>query len=165
MKISDNGLALIMRSEGCKLAAYPDPGSGGEPWTIGYGHTGGVHRGDACNQAQAEHWLRSDVGWAESLVSRMVKVPLTEGQFDALVSFAFNVGPGTRRVKDGFITLANGNPPTLLRKLNACDYDGAAAEFPKWANPPLLGLRIRRAREQLLFKGGDWPDIPDGREP
>jgi lysozyme len=92
-------------------------------------------------------------------------VPLTQGQFDALVSFTFNMGPGGRGVKDGFATLANGNPPTLRRKLDAGDYDGAATEFAKWANPPLLGIRIRRAREQRLFKGGDWRDIRDGREP
>jgi lysozyme len=165
VKTSDEGLALIMCSEGLELRAYPDPGTGDAPWTIGYGHTGGVRAGDTCSQEQAEAWLRADCGWAERLVDRLVTVPLTQSQFDALVSFAFNMGPGGCGVKDGLAMLANGNPPTLRRKLNAGDYEGAAAEFPKWAHPPLLGIRIRRAREQVLFRGGDWRKIRDGREP
>lgn len=163
--ISADGTELVVRSEGLKLAAYPDPGSGGEPWTIGIGHTGGVKPGDNCTYDQAMAWLASDIKWAEDLVNYLVEMPLTQGQFDALVSFAFNVGPGARGVKDGFQYLASGNPPTLRRRLNAGDYVGAAAEFPKWANPPLLGLRIRRARERRLFEGGNWRDIPDGVEP
>ena len=165
MKTGENGLALIQASEGLCLRAYADPGSGGAPFTIGYGHTAGVRPGDGCTARQAAEWLREDCIWAESLVAGLVKVPLTQGQFDALVSFTFNVGPGARGVKDGFITLASGNPPTLRRRLDASDYEGAAAEFPKWAHPDLLGLRIRRAREQLLFKGGDWRTIRDGKEP
>jgi lysozyme len=165
MKTSDDGMALIMRSEGCTLQAYADPGSGNSPWTIGYGHTSGVRRGDVCTPEQAETWLCADCGWAEQLVNDLVSVPMTQGQFDALVSFTFNMGPGARGVKDGFAMLANGNQPTLRWKLNAGDYEGAAAEFSKWAHPPLLGIRIRRAREQLLFKGGDWRTIRDGKEP
>lgn len=160
MKLSDDGLALIMDSEGFVDHAYPDPGSGGDPWTIAYGHTHGVRQGDVCTQAQGVAWLREDKGWAEDLVNRYVQRELTQGRFDALVDFAFNIGPGIKGVRDGFVVLANGNPPTLRRQIDACNWAAAAAEFPKWANPPLPGLIKRRAREQRMFNGGHWQDIP-----
>lgn len=165
MNISEDGLALIKHSEVFRANAYPDPGTGAEPITIGYGHTGGVHMGDTCTQAQADAWLASDIKWAEDLVNELVKVPLTQGQFNALGSFAFNMGPGAEGVKDGFKVLANGNVPTIRWKLDASDYAGAAAEFRKWANPPLLGLRIRRERERVMFNGSDWRSVKDGQEP
>jgi lysozyme len=162
MKMSQSGLALIKRSEGLRLNAYVDPGTGGEPITIAYGHTGGIRMGDTCTEAQADAWLAQDIVWAEDLVNQLVQVPLTQGQFDALVSFAFNMGPGAKDVKDGFRTLRNGNPPTLRRKLDQQKYGEAADEIPKWANPPLAGIVIRRARERDLFLGRDWTQIPDG---
>lgn len=144
MKTSDAGLALVKEFEGLVLHAYPDPGSGGEPWTIGYGHTGDVHPGDYCNQAQADGWLREDLRYAEAAVNHLVKVPLTQYQFDALVSFVFNCGQ-----------MAFGNS-TMLRILNGGDYQDAAQQFPRWnkgPNGPIPGLTRRRAAEQAMFEG------------
>ena len=161
MRMSDNGLDLVKRSEGLRLHAYPDPGTGGDPWTIGYGHTAGVRPGDVCTETQATVYLLADIEWAEDLVNAKVTAAMTQGQFDALTSFAFNLGPGAPGVKDGFAVLRNGNTPTFLRKINGGDWRGAADELPKWANPPLPGLVVRRARERDLFLGRDWRLIPD----
>ena len=143
MNYSDAGLALTEQSEGCRLDAYQDAVG---VWTIGYGHTAGVQPGDTCTQDQASAWLTQDVQWAVDAVNRYVTVPLTQGQFDALVDFTFYLGVG------------NLIHSTLLRKLNTGDYAGAAAEFPRWnmaAGRVLPGLATRRAAEQAMFKGGD----------
>jgi len=147
LRTSDAGLALIKVSEGLEIEAYPDPGNRvtGEPWTIGYGHTRGVRRGDTCTEEQATEWLREDLHDAEAAVRRLVDVHLTQGQFDALTSFVFNVGAG-----------AFGSS-TLLRLLNAGDAAGAADQFKRWnrgADGPLPGLVTRRAAERALFVGG-----------
>ena len=144
MKTSEAGLALIEEFEGCVLRAYPDPGNPatGEPWTIGYGHTRGVRSGDSCTRDQALAWLREDLAESEAAVGRLVRVPLEQHELDALVSFTFNLGAG------------NLERSTLLRKLNAGDRAGAAAEFPKWnrgASGVLPGLVRRRAAEQAMF--------------
>ena len=141
---SGRGLDLIKVSEGFEAEAYPDPGNRvtGEPWTIGYGHTRGVRRGDTCTDAQATDWLREDLQAAEDAVRHMVDVPLTQMQFDALASFVFNVGPS-----------AFGSS-TLLRLLNAGDAAGAAEQFKRWnrgADGVLPGLVARRAAERDLF--------------
>ena len=141
---SEAGVDLIKASEGLETSAYPDPGNRvtGEPWTIGYGHTRGVHRGDSCTEAQATAWLREDLRAAEGAVRHLVDVPLGQGQFDALASFVFNVGPS-----------AFGNS-TLLRLLNAGDAAGAAGQFKRWnrgADGVLPGLVARRAAERALF--------------
>jgi lysozyme len=141
---SEAGLALIKASEGLKICAYPDPGNRetGEPWTIGYGHTRGVRPGDTCSEEQATAWLREDLGVTENAVRQLVDVPLSQGQFDALVSFVFNVG------RSAF------SNSTLLRLLNAGDDAGAADQFKRWnrgADGPLPGLVIRRAAERSLF--------------
>ena len=136
------GLALLKSFEGCKLTAYPDPGTGGEPWTIGWGHTGGVKRGDTCTQAQADAWLLQDLDRFEQAVERLVSVTLTQNQFDALVSFAYNCGQGSLQTS------------TLLRKLLAGDYAGAQQQFSRWnrANgKEMPGLTRRRAAEAELF--------------
>lgn len=141
---SDAGLDLIKVSEGLETVAYPDPGNRvtGEPWTIGYGHTRGVRRGDVCTETQATEWLREDLRAAEGAVRHLVDVPLMQGQFDALARFVFNIGAG-----------AFGNS-TLLRLLNAGDAAGAAEQFKRWnrgADGPLPGLVTRRAAERALF--------------
>jgi lysozyme len=141
---SEPGLRLIKVSEGLETVAYPDPGNKvtGEPWTIGYGHTRGVRKGDTCTEEQATEWLREDLQAAEGAVRHLVDVPLTQGQFDALASFVFNVGP-----------TAFGNS-TLLRLLNAGDAVAAADQFRRWnrgADGPLPGLVVRRAAERALF--------------
>jgi lysozyme len=140
--ISERGLAIIREFEGLRLKAYPDPASGGDPWTIGHGHTLDVEPGDTCTLEEAEQWLLDDCADAEVAVLRHVRVPLSQGQLDALISFVFNLGAGN---------FANS---TLLRKLNAGDYVGAWQEFPRWnkaAGKVMPGLSRRRAAEAKLF--------------
>lgn len=124
MNVSDNGLALIAEFEGLRLEAYKD--GGGVP-TIGYGHTQGVKMGDKISQYEALNYLRKDVTTAVNEVNRLVKVSLTQNQFDALVDFEFNTGGLEFVDKAG-----NKVTSTLLRKLNSSDYTGAALEFLKW---------------------------------
>ncbi len=144
MKTSPKGVALIKSAEGLRLKAYPDPGTGGVPWTIGYGSTSGVTRNMVITEAQAEQMLSEDLVRFERIVDRLVRVPVNQGQFDALVSFTYNVGEG------------NFTKSTLLRKLNAGDAAGAAEQFSRWVNAGgkvLLGLVKRRAAERSLFLG------------
>lgn len=139
MKYSDNGLALTAEFEGLKLTAYQDSVG---VWTIGYGHTKGVKPGDKITQYEALNFLRSDVKSAEDDVNRLVKVPLTQNQFDALVDFTFNLGGGA---------LARS---TLLTYVNARNFGGAALEFHKWnqaGGKVLEGLKRRRRAEADLF--------------
>lgn len=150
-KTNDAGIDLIKSFEGLRLTAYQDSGG---IWTIGYGHTGGVKRGQRITKDEAESFLREDLDEAEATVEDVVTVDLSDNQFAALVSFAYNVGPGKKGEKDGFVTLKSGRPPTLLRKLNAGDYDGAADEFLKWNHQGgrvLTGLTRRRKAERSLF--------------
>lgn len=134
---------LIKRFEGCVLKAYPDPATNGDPWTIGYGHTGPeVKPGMTISQDIANAYLVKDAEHAADAVRRMVTVPLTQGQFDALVSFVFNCGAG------------NFQKSTLLRKLNAGDTLGASLEILRWTKgggKELPGLVKRRAAEQSLY--------------
>ncbi|EOH6066679.1 lysozyme [Klebsiella michiganensis] len=147
MQISNNGIALIKRFEGCRLTAYPDPGTGGDPWTIGYGWTlpvdgKPVRPGMTINQATADRLLKTGLVSYENDVLKIVKVKLTQGQFDALVSFAYNVG--SRALSTS----------TLLKKLNAGDIKGAADEFLRWnkaGGKVLPGLTSRRKAERALF--------------
>ena len=147
MQTSDQGLALIKAHEGLRLEAYPDPGRGWEIPTVGYGHTSqagppDVTRGMRITAAQAEQILRDDLRKFEGYVTSAVHVPLTQAQFDALVSWTFNLGPG------------NLKSSTMLRKLNAGDYQGAADEMLRWnkSNGKVLaGLTKRRAAERALF--------------
>lgn len=140
MRYSKSGLQLTERFEGCRVAAYQDSRG---IWTIGYGHTNGVHAGMTCTQAQAEAWLSRDVSWAESEVNRLVHVPLTQGEFDGLVDFTFNCGAG------------NFDHSTLLRLVNENDPARAAAEFEKWdraGGVELPGLLRRRKAEAAEFQ-------------
>lgn len=139
MKISQAGLDLIKRFEGLETKAYRCPAG---ILTIGYGHTTGVKEGDTCTPEQAEVWLREDCQVAELTVSANVNVHLNQNQFDALVSFIFNLGSG------------NFVKSTLLKKLNTSDYRGAADELDRWVNAggrKLPGLVKRRAAEKALF--------------
>jgi len=141
MQISETGLALIRQFEGLRLRAYLC--SAGIP-TIGYGSTAGVKLGQSITAERAEQLLREDVRQFEAAVSRLVKVPLTQGQFDAMTSFAFNLG------------VKSLEQSTLLRLLNAGDYYGAAAQFDRWvyaSGKKLSGLVKRRAAERALFEG------------
>lgn len=139
MKVSNNGINLVKRFEGLELKAYRDSVG---ILTIGYGHTYAVKAGDAITGEKADAFLREDLQVAELTVNTSVKVKLTQGQFDALVSFVFNLGSG------------NFVKSTLIKKLNAGDYAGAADEFGKWVNAGgkrLPGLVKRRAAEREVF--------------
>jgi lysozyme len=159
MKTSANGLAVIKYFESCRLSTYLD--SGGVP-TIGWGHTGpDVRLGMTITQAQADALLVSDLAEHERIVSAAVTVQFSQGQFDALTSFCFNVGPGKKGKKDGLVTLANGNPSTLLRRVNARDFDGARGQFALWNKAGGVlqrGLIRRRAAECALFIGASGAD-------
>lgn len=144
MQTSDKGIALIKQFEGCKLTAYQDSVG---VWTIGYGWTQPVdgkpvRAGMTIKQETAERLLKTGLVSYESDVSRLVKVGLTQGQFDALVSFTYNLGARSLSTS------------TLLRKLNTGDYAGAAEEFLRWNKADgkvLNGLTRRREAERALF--------------
>ena len=153
MKLSPVGAKLIQQFESCRLKAYWD--AHGKVWTIGWGHTGAdVKADDNWTQEQADAAFYKDVAWASQCVNEGVTVPLTQGQFDALVSIVFNVGPGND-AKSGIIRLRDGSPSTLLRLLNTMDYAGAAAQFEQWISPGTdvtAGLLRRRKVERALFE-------------
>lgn len=147
MKTSDMGLSLIKSFEGFSAKPYLCPA--GVP-TIGYGATYYPDGRRVTMQdrpvtvAQATDMLRSMLASYEAGVSRYVLVPVTQGQFDALVSFAYNVG------------LSAFKDSTLLRLVNARDYAGAAAQFARWnkaGGKVLPGLTRRREAERKLFVG------------
>ena len=93
MTINTETIALVKEYEGLVLKAYPDPGSkDGNPWTIGYGHTKNVKRGDVITQAQAEVFLKADLEATVQTIKQYVKAPLNDNQYGALASFIFNVG-------------------------------------------------------------------------
>jgi len=144
VKTSDAGISLIQEFEGCVLHAYPDPATGGEPYTIGYGHTGGVKPTDTCTREQALAWLHDDVRWAEACILANVKVPLEQHQFDALVSFTYNCGAGAFSAS------------TMLKLINAGNMAAAAQQFARWVNGPngpMPGLVRRRGAERAMFEG------------
>lgn len=146
MKLSKAGEKVGHYFEQCKLEAYPDPGSkDGKPWTIGWGHTGPeVVPGLVWTQAQADAAFLSDVSDAERAVTKHVRVPITQGQFDALVLFVYNLGS------------ASFAKSTLLKLLNAYSYDAAQAQFARWNKndgKAMLGLSRRRLSEACLFAG------------
>lgn len=140
MKYSLSGLHLTEREEGVRLTAYQDQVG---VLTIGYGHTHGVTEGMTCSQEQAEKWLQEDIASAEGAVNKYVHIPLTQGQFDALTDLVFNIGSG------------NFSKSTLLKFLNAGNFEAAVKEFPKWdraGGKENAGLLRRRLSEEELFK-------------
>lgn len=142
MKLSQRGIDLIKQFEGYSSKAYPDPATGGAPWTIGYGTTKGVKPGMVITAEKAEKMLRDDVAKFESGVSSLVTAPTTQGQFDAMVSLAYNIG------------LGNFGKSTLLKKHNARCYTCAADQFRVWnrANGKVMnGLTKRRAAERQVY--------------
>ena len=150
--INETGMELVKGFEGCKLQSYRCPAG---VWTIGYGHTKEIKANQTITQEQAEELLRKDLEECSGFVDQLVKVPLTDNQFSALVSFVFNVGRG------------NLLSSTLLSKLNAGDYDSAPKELARWnkATDPnngtkkiLPGLVRRRAAEAELWLTKSDPD-------
>lgn len=143
MKLSQKGKDLIKSFEGLELRVYPDPGTGGAPYTAGYGHTGpDVKPGMNVTQAMADKWFDEDVSKFEAGVSNALTVETTQNQFDAMVSLAYNIG------------LGNFTKSTLLRKHNAKCWQCAAAQFGVWRNAGgkvMNGLIRRRAAERELY--------------
>ena len=147
MKISLEGLSLIKKFEGCKLEAYKCSAG---VWTIGYGHTTGVKEGDVCTQEEAEKLLRGDIFKFEEYVQDSVKVDLDQSQFDALVAWRFNLGPGNLRSS------------TMLKKLNNGEYESVPFEMRRWnkaGGKTLDGLIRRRQAESLLFESKEWHQV------
>ena len=143
MKTSKQGLEFLADVEGNKLHSYLDTGG---VLTIGVGHTSDEWFEVLPNQQISYDMsillLKIDVQEAESAVNKLVEVPLTQNQYDALVSFVFNIG------ETQFAS------STLLRKLNAGDYEGAAKQFPRWNKDngrTISGLTKRRLLEQSVF--------------
>jgi lysozyme len=140
MKTSDKGIDLIQDLEGTRYVAYYD---GGGVLTNGVGHTGkDVFEGQRVKEDQVKAWLQEDVIEAEDAVNSLVKVELTQNQFDALVSFVFNIG------SEAF------SESTLLKRLNEGNYEGAAKQFPRWNKDngkTISGLTKRRLLEQSVF--------------
>lgn len=140
MKLGDKGAELIKSFETLRLEAYM-PTADDVP-TIGYGHTRGVALGDTCTEAEADAWFLEDVAWAEDCVNRAVTQTIQQEEFDALVSLCFNIGC---RAFSG---------STLVKRLNAGDYDGAKEQFSAWNKQHgqvLAGLNKRRTAEAELF--------------
>ena len=137
-RIGQAGLALIKQYDGCRLAAYRCAAG---VWTIGYGHTAGVHSGMTITQAQADAYLQQDIAKFEGYVNNPAYVPITanlnQNQFDALVSFAFNLGAGNLR--------------KLCKGRTAAQIAQAMTQYCKANGKVLAGLRRRRAAEQALF--------------
>jgi lysozyme len=147
MKTSGEGVALIKKFEGCKLEAYQCSAS---VWTIGWGTTKGVKEGDTCTQDEADAFLEDDLFEFEKAVHKHVNVSLKQNEFDALVSWVYNLG-GT-----------NLRESTLLVRIND-NTDSSRADIPyqirRWnrADGKVLdGLVRRRKAEALLWEGKDW---------
>lgn len=136
MKLSLKGIQLLVKREGIRTKAYKDTKG---IWTIGIGHTGPeVVEGLRISELQAYDWFHTDVKWAEDAVNKGVAVPLTQNQFDALVSFVFNVGAG-----------AFGRS-TLRKVLNMENYDEAARQFDRWHIPIQITSRRDSERNQFM---------------
>lgn len=136
LSISNNGLALIKKFEGCRLTAYQDSVG---IWTIGYGHTSGVSKGQTLTQSQADSYLKSDCANAEKAVNSYTKYNWNQNQFDALVSFTFNCGSGNLKT-----LLQNGTRTITQVSTMITAYNKAGGEV-------LQGLVNRRAAEKELF--------------
>ena len=139
MKLGERGTEILKYFEGCKLTAYQDSVG---VWTIGYGHTKGVYDGMTITQDQAEQMLLSELEEYEGYIENMVTVPITQNQFDSLVVWVYNLGP------------TNFKNSTLLKELNAGNYNAAGQEITRWnkaGGKVLAGLVKRREAEAELF--------------
>lgn len=139
---------IIKKHEGLRLEAYPDPATGGEPWTIGYGNTfyedgSKVKNGDVISMQRADTLLKFVVGIFQRRMQPLISAKITDNQLWALTSFAYNVGIG------------NFQKSTLLKKVNANPSDPTIAdEFLKWnkaAGKVMAGLTKRRKEESILY--------------
>jgi len=147
MKTGPEGLELIKHFEGCELKAYWCPA---RVLTIGYGHTADVEEGDEIEQGDADRLLEADLEEFEHYVLQLVDPELTQNQFDAIVAWTFNLGPG------------NLKESTLLKRLNERDFDDVPYQIRRWTKAggkELPGLVRRREAEALLFQGEDWRHV------
>ena len=147
MKISAEGLALIKKFEGCELEAYQCSAG---VWTIGYGHTKDIEEGMTITKEQAEEMLVDELHEYESYVNEYVTVELEQNQFDALVSWVYNLGPNNLKAS------------TMLKVLNSGDFSGVPAQIKRWnkaGGKVLEGLIRRREAEALLFENKDWYEV------
>ena len=141
------GLALIKKFEGCELEAYQCSAG---VWTIGYGHTKDVEEGMTITQEEAEQMLVDELHEYESYIDKYVTVALNQNQFDALVSWVYNLGP------------ANLSASTMLKVLNSGEYEDVPAQMKRWnkaGGKVLEGLIRRREAEACLFVGKEWFEI------
>ena len=141
------GLALIKKFEGCELKAYQCSAG---VWTIGYGHTKDVEEGDTISKDQAEEMLVEELHEYENYVNEYVNVALSQNQFDALVSWVYNLGP------------ANLKSSTMLKVLNDGKYEDVPYQMKRWnkaGGKVLDGLVRRREAEALLYQGREWYEI------
>jgi len=147
MEISQEGIALIKKFEGCELEAYKCAAG---VWTIGYGSTKDVKKGDSMSQEEADKLLLHEIKEYDGYVNDLVEVNLEQNQFDSLCSFCYNLGPQSLKSS------------TLLKVLNAKDYEGVPAQIKRWnkaGGKVLQGLVRRREAEALLFEGKDWTEV------
>ena len=147
MKISAEGLSLIKKFEGCELEAYKCAAG---VWTIGYGSTKGVKEGDTITQEGADKLLTEEMHEYEGYINDMVTVDLKQNEFDALVSWVFNLGP------------SNLSSSTLLNRLNNKMFDDVPNQIKRWnkaGGEVLQGLVRRREAEALLFEGKEWHEV------
>ena len=147
MKISQEGLSLIKKFEGLRLKAYK---CSANVLTIGYGHTGGEKETDKITLEEADSLLEKDIAKFEEYVSDNVIVKLNQSQFDALVAWTFNLGPGNLRES------------TMLKKLNNQEYESVPFEMRRWnkaGGKTLDGLIRRREAESLLFESKEWEHV------
>ena len=141
MKTGTKGIELIKHFEGCELEAYKCAAG---VWTIGYGHIKGVTPESAITQEQAEQMLVEELNEYEGYINDMVTTPLSQNQFDALVSWVYNLGGGNLKAS------------TLLKVLNSGDFNGVPAQLMRWnkaGGKVLEGLTRRRQAEADLFSG------------
>ena len=147
MNTSAEGVALIKKFEGCELKAYQCSAG---VWTIGYGHTKDVEEGDTISKDQAEEMLVEELHEYENYVNEYVNVALSQNQFDALVSWVYNLGP------------ANLKASTMLKVLNDGKYEDVPYQMKRWnkaGGKVLDGLVRRREAEALLYQGREWYEI------
>ncbi len=146
MQTGEDGIRVMHHFESCRLKAYPDPATGGAPWTIGWGHTGAdVFPGLEISKEQADQWFAERLAreFEPGVEAKLRRLP-TQRQFDAMVCLAYNIG------------VANFQRSTLLVLFNRADFFGAAAQFEAWrfaSGKELLGLKRRRRAESLVFGG------------
>jgi lysozyme len=147
MNISEEGISLIKKFEGCELNAYKCPAG---VWTIGYGITKSVKKGDTITKEQAEEMLKEELKEYQGYVNHYVEVDLQQCQYDALVSWVFNLGPTNLRSS------------TMLKVLNEKKYSEVPFQIKRWnkaSGKVLDGLVRRREAEALLFQGKEWHEV------